>query len=318
MIKQKIIFIILGIIILVAGIGIGYFTPHLFTANTANNTSNVTYEFINPTVTSNLNKHFIINFKPLKEEFIEIQKKYPQKTYVYFAYLNNAAWTGINERDLFTAASTIKVPLTMALYKAIEEGKITLEDLYSLQDLDLDNNFGELYKVGPDKELSIEELVQIMLEQSDNTAMNALFNVMNNLGINDPLADIYQFMGWENAPSFGVAPTYTQINLKTLSNMFITLYNAQYVSVENSNKILEYLSQTPFNDKIAAGVPEAVLVSHKIGISPSDGTFSDCGIVFAPNRHYLLCLGFNGGDETSADKFMAEVSKTAYQFVINN
>ena len=89
-------------------------------------------------------------------------------------------------------------------------------------------------------------------------------------------------------------------------------------NIENSQKILEYLANTPFNDKIAAGVPEGVTVSHKIGVSAEDKTFSDCGIVYAPNRNYILCLGSNGSDEKRADQFMAEVSKAVYDYVINN
>ena len=100
--------------------------------------------------------------------------------------------------------------------------------------------------------------------------------------------------------------------------MFLALYNAKYLNLEYSNLLLDYLSGTPFKDRIVDGVPEGVMVSHKIGTSANDSTFSDCGIVYAPNRHYLLCVGSNGGDERAAARFMAEVSKAAYDYVINN
>ena len=69
---------------------------------------------INPVVTANLGKHFIINFKPLEDQFRGIKAGFPEKTYVYFAYLNNSAFIGIGEDTMFTAASTLKVPLAMA------------------------------------------------------------------------------------------------------------------------------------------------------------------------------------------------------------
>ncbi len=303
------------------GVLIGIFLPRFLSSSSSSSSSS--YTFINPTVTSNLNKYFIINFQPLKKELIAIQQKYPQKTYIYFDYLNNASWVGLNEKDLFYAASTIKVPLAMALFKAVEDGKLKLADSYALDELDLNEGFGELYKVGPDKEFTVEELVKIMLEQSDNTAMNAVNNIFKKIGIEDPFADIYGFMGWESGgielmPEIGQAPNYQQINLKTLSNMFLTLYNAKYVNIEHSQQILEYLSNSSFNDKIVAGVPEDIVVAHKIGVASLAETFSDCGIIYALNRHYLLCLGSNGADEKSANKFMVEVSKVVYQFVINN
>ncbi len=312
--RQKLILTISGIVLLAAGASLGYFVPRLLSSSS----SSSAFPLINQTVTSNLDKHFIINFKPLKDEMAAIQKKYSQKTYIYFDYLNNAAWVGLGERDLFTAASTIKVPLAMAIFKAIEEKKLKIDDRYSLSDLDLNADFGELYKVGPDNEFTVEELIKIMLEQSDNTAMTALYGVLKNIGIDDPFSDVYTYMGWDTFPAIGEVPSYQKINLKTLSNMFITLYNAKYLSVKNSQKILEYLSNSPFNDKIVASVPEGMTVAHKIGVATGEETFSDCGIVYAPNRHYLLCLGSNGGDEKVAAKFMAEISAAVYKYVINN
>ena len=293
----------------------------VFSSSSSSSSSSSEFTLINKSVTANTGKHFIINFRPLKLELEKIQKKFPQKTYIYFSYVNSGNWIGLNEREEFTAASTIKVPVAMALLKAIEENKLKLSDTYLLEELDLNFDFGDLYKVGSDQEFSVEELLKIMLEQSDNTAQNALAQIFQRIGINDPLGNIYNFLGWEftqSIPAMGQAPTYAKINLKTLSNIFLTLYDAKYINIEHSQKILEYLTRTPFNDKIAAGVPEDVTVSHKIGTATQDKTFSDCGIIYASNRNYILCLGSNGGDEKVAAKFMAEVSAAVYKYVINN
>ncbi len=303
----------------------GYLTkspaPAISAPTVSPETKKEEFPFINKAVMSGIGKHFIINFKPLKTEIEKIQKKYPQKTYIYFSYLNSGSWIGLNEREEFTAASVIKVPLAMSLMKAVEEGKLKLSDSYSLEQLDLDSGFGDLYKVGADQEFTVEELLKIMLEQSDNTAMKAIDGIFSRIGIEDPLGNVYGFLGWEftqSIPELGEVPDYSKINLKTLSNLFIALYDAKYISVENSNKILEYLANTPFNDRIAAGVPEGVTVSHKIGTAAGNNTYSDCGIVYVTNRNYILCLGSNGGDEKRAAKFMAEISSAVYKYVIDN
>ncbi len=162
-----------------------------------------------------------------------------------------------------------------------------------------------------------------MLQQSDNTAMFAVLNVFKKIGIDDPFFAVYSAIGWDvgdiNMVSrIGEPINYQKINLKTLSNMFVALYNAKYVNVEHSQEILKYLSETPFDDKIKQGVPDQVVVSHKIGISSSEGVFSDCGVVYVPNRNYLLCLGSSGSNEDGANNFMAEASKAVYSYVINN
>lgn len=272
---------------------------------------------INESVISDMDKHYIINFKPLKAQLVKLQNKQIQKTYIYFAYLNNTSWIGLNEKDFFTAASTIKVPLAMSIAKMEEDGKLKSTDLYSLIDLDLDPAFGDLYKVGSDKSFTVDELVQIMLMHSDNTAMQALFHVMELIGVHDPLASVYDAMGWDYN-GFGNKATYIDINLKTLSNIFMALYNASYLNVSDSQKILAYLAQTDFNDQIMAGLPKGAIVSHKIGLNEKNKTYSDCGIVYAPNRPYILCVGSSGLDKKASNAFTQDVSKAVYQYIINN
>ncbi len=279
------------------------------------------YSHINPAVLNNAGKHYIINFKPLKDSFIDVRSRYPNKTYVYFAYLNNASWVGLDEKEDFTAASTIKVPIAMAMMRAVEDKKIKLSDTYSLEELDLDQGFGDLYKVGADKVFLVGELLDIMLNKSDNTAMSALVTIFQRIGIDDPLSDVYGFLGWDmtqTIPEIGEVPDYSKINLKTLANIFLALYDAKYISIDNSNLILEHLASTDFDDRIRAGVPVDVFVVHKIGTASQDKTYSDCGIVYPPNRHYLLCVGSGGVDEKTAGKFIAEISDAAYKYVINN
>jgi beta-lactamase class A len=289
--------------------------------NQALSVSDTSLPLINRSVVVNLGKHHIINFKPLKDEFITIQKRYSQKTYIYFNYMNSSTWVGLNERDYFSAASTVKVPMAMSLLRAVEEGKLKLTDTYSLEDLDLDQSFGDLYKVGPDKEFTLQELLQIMLEKSDDTAARAIFNIFKKLGIEDPLANVYAFMGWDHLDPALVASGgsgYQEMNLKTLSAMFLALYDASYINPQDSQMILGYLDNSPFNDKIVAGIPSDIPVSHKIGILAPSKTFTDCGIIYAPNRNYLLCVGSNGAEESVANNFIREISKTAYDYVINH
>lgn len=276
-----------------------------------------TVSFINPAVTADLGKHYIINFKDLRQKYLDIQKTQKQKTFVYFAYLNNSSWIGLGEKEFFPAASTIKVPLAMAMYRMEEQGRLKLDQTYTLTELDLNTQFGELYKVGADKSFTIEELISIMLQYSDNTAMEAVIHIAELVGIKDPLKDVYAAMGWEYT-SLGSATTYIDINLKTLSNMFIALYNASYVSIEHSQDILGYLSRTLFNDSITAGVPDSIPVAHKIGVNDEVKAYSDCGLVYAPSRYYILCMGSVGAEPAKANDFMKQISQATYDFVIHN
>lgn len=277
---------------------------------------------LNTEVFENSKKDYIINFKPLKESLTSITKQFPQKTFVYFAYLNNASWIGINERDQFIAASTVKVPLAMSIYRLAETGKFKMSDSYTLTQLDLDPAFGKLYQVGPDNSFTLEELMGIMLQHSDNTAMQALVSVAHQVGVGDPFGDVYTYMGWDtsnpdNIADLGTIPTYKMMDLKTLSKMFLSLYNADYDNAAHSAQILQYLATSEFHDQIVAGVPSTIPVSHKIGVwnMKPEQVYSDCGIVYVPNRNYILCLATDGLDKTTSNAFMTAISKAAYEYV---
>jgi beta-lactamase class A len=47
----------------------------------------------------------------------------------------------VNERELFTGASTVKVPLAMTLLRSVEQGLIDLHTTYSLEQQDLNKDF---------------------------------------------------------------------------------------------------------------------------------------------------------------------------------
>jgi hypothetical protein len=86
----------------------------------------------------------------------------------------------------------------------------------------------------------------------------------------------------------------------------------------DSELVMNYLDNSTANDQIPAGVPKDVSVVHKFGVNVADKTYSDCGIVYAPNRNFLICLGTTGADQKTANAFMAETTKAAYDYVINN
>jgi hypothetical protein len=108
------------------------------------------------------------------------------------------------------------------------------------------------------------------------------------------------------------------ISPKNYSSIFRVLYLSSYLKADDSNEILTTLTKTPFNNKLVAGVPREIRVSHKIGVfqekQSKNSIYSDCGIFFIPKRPYILCVMYKG-DENIADQHMKNVSKLIYSFV---
>jgi beta-lactamase class A len=105
------------------------------------------------------------------------------------------------------------------------------------------------------------------------------------------------------------------ISTELYSSFFRILFNASYLSRENSEKALGYLSKTDYNKGLVAGVPPKITVAHKFGLRKINGIkqLHDCGIVYYPEHPYLLCVMTSGPVPEYLDATIAEISGFIYE-----
>jgi len=196
--------------------------------------------------------------------------------------------------------------------KKIEKGEWKPTNELVLFSEDKDDRFGELYKKTPGTRFTIEDLLKETLINSDNTAHSIL---VRNLSSED-YTDIFEALGMEELFNGNY-----DITAKEYSRIFRALYNASYLNRENSQKLLMWLSETPFDDFLGAEVPADVDFPHKIGEEFEQVVFLDSGIVYVSNRPYLITVMVkvgDGGGVERAKQIMHELSKAAYTYVSNN
>ena len=108
------------------------------------------------------------------------------------------------------------------------------------------------------------------------------------------------------------------ISPKNYSSILRSLYLSSYLQESSSSEIIDILTKTTFNDKLPAGVESRVKVAHKVGVYTNPKvtvpTFSDCGIVYVPQRPYILCIMTNTSEE-NARRHMTDISKMIYDYV---
>lgn len=121
----------------------------------------------------------IINFVPLRTQLRDYITKQPEKVAVYFEYLPTGNSISVGASDEFFRASLVKVPSVMRAYKLSEEGKLNLNKKITLKTEHLDSGFGNLYQSPVGTELTIREVIRLVLTDSDNTAFNLLHDEVN-------------------------------------------------------------------------------------------------------------------------------------------
>lgn len=268
------------------------------------------FVFLSPRVFVENPNDRLVNFVPLRKTLTEYHKKTQNHLGIYFEYLPSGVSIGLNDRENFVSASLLKTPLVMGVYKQIELGKINKNDILTIRKEYLDSAFGDLWKKGEGAQLSVFETIKIALIESDNTAKNLLFASVPE----GTLEDVFDSLDIPKELESDQAV----VTPKNYSSILRSLYLASYLSEENSNEILNILTQTPFNDKLAAGVPDDIKVAHKFGVhlgsDDANAVFTDCGIVYAPKRPYILCI-MTKTNETMAIKEMKEISKIVYDYI---
>lgn len=281
------------------------------------------FRFINPLLECELwnkiERQKYIPFENLTIHRIknEVLSNHPKVTVgVYIRNLNNGPWFGINENEYYSPASIMKIPIFLTYLKWIELGpniqnrKLILGD----EDISYDHYFPPSKSLTPGKEYTIKELIEEMMIYSDNKSMNTL---MKNIPV-DLYKKVNQDLGI-TIPNIRTPEDF--LSTKEIATFFRILYNASYLSRENSEYALNILSQVDFNKWLRAGVPNNIIISHKFWERwyTDESTWKyirqlhDCGIIYYEKYPYLACITTKGDDFDENASIIANISKIVFE-----
>ena len=229
---------------------------------------------------------------------------------LYFEYLPTGTSVRISGEEHLVAASLMKVPVAMNAYKAAELGKIDLQKVVTLQPEWLDENYGQLYKKGAGYKISIQDAINIMLKDSDNTALKLI-----GAQIEGKLPKDESFLNYLDIDLTVNDDSSISLDSKSYSSLLKCLYFSCYNNINDSQKILDQLTNSSFKSRLVAGVTDKnIKVAHKIGTN-SNNNQSDCGIFYVPKRNYVVCAMIPGNDSKETNTHFANISKIIYDFV---
>jgi beta-lactamase class A len=303
------------VVLLVAVYVAGFATARLAATPTlADSTASFTnkYPLLSQTLLGPNSNDILINFVSLRTqlnaEFNALPANTPQS--FYFEYLPDGTNVRIGADNFLVAASLIKVPLVMNLFRAAELNKINLKQTVAVTQSEVDPGFGNLWQKGAGYKLTLLQAAQDALEQSDDTATHVIYDHINNLLPADQQSlaslDIDQDVTDGNAV----------ITARAYASVLKALYYASFLTNQDSETILGFLTKSAENRRLTADLPKNVMVAHKNGVNNTTDTQSDCGIVYLPERPYFICV-MVGLSEDQGNSFIASVSKTVYDYVSN-
>jgi len=257
-----------------------------------------------------------------EEKLLALEEAVRQKVKVFRGEIGlvirdlDTGWTyQVNPDTLFPAASMVKVPIMAACLKAAEEGRLSLRDDLTLKRSDKVTGSGVLRRKATGSVYTIEQLVELMVIQSDNTAANMLIDL---LGF-DYLNRTFREMGLERtnlsrkmmdfrSRDMGVE-NYT--SAREMADILERIFRKGCVCSSVSERSLEFLKSQKVNDRIPRLLPKDTVVAHKTGLERQ--VCHDAGIVFTDNGNFLISAftKTTSGPRT-AKRFISSVSSLAY------
>ena len=234
----------------------------------------------------------------------------------------------LNADSSFHAASTMKVPVMIELFRSAAKGSFRMD-----QGLLLVNQFasivdGSPYSLNPAEDsdstlyrrighrVAIDTLLRLMIARSSNFATNTLIalvgaaevtRTMRSLGA----ARIQVLRGVEDGKAFdkGLNNTTTA---RDLAIILRAIEEGRAGPPAATREMIQILLAQEFNGRIPAGVPAGVRVAHKTG--DITAIAHDAAIVYPPGRKpYVLVVLTRGiQDARQSDKLIADLSAIVF------
>jgi beta-lactamase class A len=218
--------------------------------------------------------------------------------------------------EVFPQASTIKIPLLLELYRqSQDQGQAKLTDLYTMRQTDLVPVSDVFLGLTPGvTRLTNRDLATMVMAVSDNSATNVLIDrvgmenvnqLMDRLGLKQ--TRLRRKMMDLKAAKEG------RENVSTPREMMLLLeaiYREKVLNKTSTEDFLKVLS-TPKDSALRRGLPEGVRAANKPGAL--EGVRNDSGIIFAPDRPFVLCIMATYlQNERAGEKAISEIAAITY------
>ena len=253
----------------------------------------------------------------LKGEILNLMKQYPKiHPAVYVWEYENGKYVDINAGEQFSAASIIKLPVLVRMFKSIEANQMTIYDDMTLTDYYKAAGSGNLQYMRNGGKYSLDALAKTMIQDSDNSATNMIMAKMGGMDdVNIGLRD------------WGISKTYVRTwlpdmsgtNKTTANDLAKILYNLDnpgFLNINSREYIIDYMSHVKNNKLIAAGLGEGALFAHKTGDIGS--MLGDAGIVYAPNgkKYIIVILANRPYNSPQGKDFIVKASSLIYKSIV--
>jgi beta-lactamase class A len=265
----------------------------------------------------------------LERQFAEIAKEAKGKVGVAALIFETGENAALNASEQFPMQSVYKLPISMAVLKLADEGKLSMEQEVAITKSDFvkPGQRSPIRDENPEgTKLQLWRLIQFAISESDGTASDVLMRLaggpgevqkyVDGLGIKD--------MSIKNTENEFAEDWKVQYANSTSPNAAIALLaelrEARSIPYAKISLIRDFMNESPTGPNRLRGLlPENTYVAHKTGTSGTQkgitAATNDIGLIQLPNDTYLLIAVFvadSTADEKTREAVIAKIAKAAW------
>jgi len=252
------------------------------------------------------------------DEVRRVVEGYPGEVGFYALDPKSGEGFGARADEVFFSASTIKIPVMVAVYRKIEAGDLEYSDTFETTEEDWAAGAGWLRWDTPGATTTVEDSLWLMMTQSDNVATNSLVRlaggpeyvneVARDLGAKDTV------LYWKLSSERAAVPSLdNRTTPRDMANMLERIHNKEAAGDFSCGEMIGLLKQNQLEYWMEAGVPQGIPVANKAGWL--DATYNDAGIVEFDDHPYILATFTKNGPEKVEDgqPTLQALSKAVWQ-----
>ena len=270
----------------------------------------------------------------LQQQLEEHVGRYEEEIAVAYRDLVRGEEVSIRGDLVVHAASTMKVPVMLEVYRQADAGerplhaevpvKNTFRSIVDGSSYELDkgdDSDAELYTaVGETR--TVEELTRRMITRSSNLATNLLIELVDAKRVQKTIESLgtehmQVLRGVEDTLAYRAGRSNTA-TANDLMRLLTAIAEGRAARPESCDAMLDVLAAQEFNDSIPAGLPEGTRVCHKTGWIT--GIRHDAALVYPNNGppYVLVVLTRGFADPAKASAVMADIARLVHRHVVGS
>jgi beta-lactamase class A len=249
---------------------------------------------------------------------------------LYFRTLDGRDSLLLDAAQRFHAASTMKIPVMIQVFRDVDAGKLRLDDSLTVTRTFRSILDGSPYELSPSDDsdstlyarvgsrVSVRALVELMITVSSNLAANLLIDRAGaqraNRTAHELGADsIAVLRGVEDIPAFNAGLNNTT-TARDLGVLLTAIANGTAASAASCRAMVDVLARQRFNDGIPAELPPGTRVAHKTGEITAIN--HDAAIVYPANDPPYVVVILTRGiqDQQVSSRLIADLSLMVYRY----